>query len=55
MTDLHQTPNPNATINSMGWLFSAVAVIIIAVATLIAYQASDTKLANAPVPQVVAR
>ena len=57
MTDLRQarTPNPNAGIDAVGWLFSAVAVAIIAVAALIAYQANDTRVANAPVSQIVAR
>ena len=51
MADLHQTPNPgpNAGIDAVGWIFSAVAAAIIAVAALIAYEANDTRLANAPV------
>ena len=58
MADLHQTtrnPDPNAGIDAVGWLFSAVAALIIAVAGLIAYEANDTRLANAPVPQIAAR
>ena len=57
MADLHQTrnPNPNAGIDAVGWLFSAVAAAIIAVAVLIAYEANDTMVANAPVSQIVAR
>ena len=55
MTDLHQTPSPNARIDALGWLFSAVAAGIIGVAAVIAYEASDTRLANAPVSQIVAR
>jgi hypothetical protein len=57
MADLHQTrnPDPNAGIDAMGWLFSAVAVAIIAVAALIAYEANDTRVANAPVPQLATR
>ena len=57
MADLHQTrnPDPNAGIDAVGWLFSAVAAAIIAVAALIAYEANDTRLANAPVSQIVAR
>jgi len=56
MADLHQTrnPDPNAGIDTM-WLFSAFAAAIIAVAAVIAYAASDTRLANAPVSQIVAR
>ena len=57
MADLHQTRNlnPNAGIDTVGWLFSAVVAAIIAVAALIAYEANDTRLANAPVSQIVAR
>jgi len=57
MADLHQTraPNPNAGIDAMGWLFSAFVAAIIAIAAVIAYGASDTRLANAPVSQIVAR
>jgi len=57
MTDLHQTraPNPNAGIDAVGWLFSVFAAAIIAIAAVIAYEASDTRLANAPASQIVAR
>ena len=57
MTDLHQarTPNPNVGIDAVGWLFSALVAVIIAVAELIAYEANDTMVANAPVSHVVAR
>jgi hypothetical protein len=57
MADLHQTrnPGPNAGIDAVGWLFSAVAAVIIAVAALIAYEANNTRVANAPVSQIVAR
>ena len=56
MADLHQTrnPDPNAGIDAVGWLFSAVAAAIIAVAGLIAYEAIDAKPAI-PVSQIVAR
>ena len=56
MADLHQTTrNPNAGVDAVGWLFSAVSALIIAVAALIAYEANDTGVANAPVPQVAVR
>jgi hypothetical protein len=53
MTDLRQarTPNPNAGIDAVGWLFSALVAVIIAVAGLIAYEANATR-ANAPVSRV---
>ena len=56
MADLHQTrPDPNAGIDAAGWLFFAFAAAIIAVAAVIAYEANDTGLANAPVSHIVAR
>jgi hypothetical protein len=57
MADLHRAPSPNSNvgIDAVGWLFSAVAAAITTVAALIAYGASDTMVAPAPVSQVVAR
>jgi hypothetical protein len=57
MADLHHTraPDPKAGIDAVGWLFLAFASAIIAVAALIAYEANDTKVANSPVPHIVAR
>ena len=57
MADLHQTrnPDPNAGIDTVGWLFSAVAAAIIAVAAMIAYEANDAMVAKAPVSHMVAR
>ena len=57
MSDLHERRDPERgpQIDAAGWLFSAVAVAIIAAATMAAYKAHDTKVANAPVSQVVAR
>jgi hypothetical protein len=57
MADLHQarTPDPNAGIDAVGWLFLAFAAAIIAVAAMIAYEANDTTVANAPVSHVVTR
>ena len=56
MTDLHQvrTPNPNARIDAIGWLFSALVAAIVVGAGVIAYEAIDTR-PNAPVTQMVAR
>jgi hypothetical protein len=56
MADLHQmrNPDPSARIDTVGYLFSAVAAII-AIAALIAYEANDTRIANAPVSQVATR
>jgi hypothetical protein len=56
MADLHQTrPDPNAGIDAVGWLFLAFAAAIITAAAMIAYEANDTMVANAPVSHVVAR
>jgi hypothetical protein len=58
MADLHHqtcSPDPNAGIDTVGWLFLAFAAAIIAAAAVITYQASDTIVANAPVSHVVAR
>ena len=58
MTDLHhqaRAPNPIAGIDAVGWLFSALVAVIIAVAALIAYEANDTMVATAPASQIVTR
>jgi hypothetical protein len=57
MSDLHETRDPERgpQIDTAGWLFSAVAVAIIAAATMAAFKAHDTTVANAPVSQVVVR
>jgi hypothetical protein len=57
MSDLHETRDPESgpELDTAGWLFSAVAVAIIAAATMAAYKAHDTTVANVPVPQVVVR
>ena len=57
MVDLHQTNNPEhrPQINTVGWLFLAFAVAITAAAAMVAYEANNTMVANAPVSHVVAR
>jgi hypothetical protein len=57
MADLHQTrtPYPSGGIDFVGWVFLAVASAIIAVAAVIAFEANDTRVANAPVSQIVTR
>jgi hypothetical protein len=58
MSDLHEArddPERDPQIDTPGWLFTATAVAIIAAATMIAYRAHDTTVANAPVSHVVAR
>jgi cell division septal protein FtsQ len=46
--------NPNAGIDAVGWLVSALVAVIIAIAAVIAYEAIDTT-PNAPVSKIVAR
>jgi hypothetical protein len=55
MSDLHETRDPKRgpEIDTAGWLFSAVAVALIAAATMAAYKAHDTTVV--PVTQVVVR
>jgi hypothetical protein len=57
MVDLRETNNPNRNveIDSAGWLFLAIDVVIIAVAAMIAYEANDTMVANGPALHVTAR
>ena len=57
MSDLHEARDPGREpqIDNVGWLFLAVAVAITAAAAMVAYNAKDTIVANAPVSHVVAR
>jgi len=50
MTDLHETRDPKSTapIDTVGWIFVAFAIAITAVAAMVAYQGSDTTIANTP-------
>ena len=53
MSDLHEARDPerDPEIDTAGWLFSAIAIA--AAATMVAYKAHNTAVANAPVPQTV--
>ena len=55
MSDVHEARDPerDPEIDTAGWLFSAIAIVIIAAATMVAYKAHDTTVANVPVPEVV--
>ena len=57
MVDLRETNNPEhrPQIDTVGWLFLAFAVAITAAAAMVAYEANNTMVANAPVSHVVAR
>jgi hypothetical protein len=54
MVDLHETNNPERKpqIDTVGWLFLAFAVAVTAAAAMIAYEANDTMVANAPMSLV---
>ena len=57
MSDLHEARDPEREpqIDTVGWLFLAFAVAITAAAAMVAYRASDTMVANAPVAHVAER
>ena len=52
MTDLHETDEPKYTaqIDTVGWIFVAVAVAITVIAAVVAYHGSETMIANTPAP-----
>jgi hypothetical protein len=54
MSDLHEACDPKREpqIDTVGWLFLAFAVAVTAAAAMIAYEANDTMVANAPVSLV---
>ena len=54
MTDLHETDEPKYTaqIDTVGWIFVAVAVAITVIAAVVAYHGSGTMIANTPAPHV---
>jgi hypothetical protein len=56
MVDLHETNNPErkSQIDTVGWVFLGFAIAITAAAAIVAYQANDTTVANAPAA-VIAR
>ena len=57
MTDLHETGDPKYTaqIDSVGWIFVAFVVVIVAIAAMVAYHGNDRVIANTPVPHAVGR
>jgi hypothetical protein len=54
MSDLHEARDPKREpqMDTVGWLFLAFAVAVTAAAAMIAYEANDTMVANAPVSLV---
>ena len=54
MTDLHEPNDPKYTaqIDTVGWIFVAVAVAITVIAAVVAYHGSGTMMANTLVPHV---
>jgi hypothetical protein len=57
MSDLHEARGPEREpqIDTVGWLFLVFAVAITVAAAMVAYKASDTMVANAPVSQLATR
>ncbi|MGN6750355.1 MAG: hypothetical protein ACTHJS_17355 [Xanthobacteraceae bacterium] len=57
MTDLHEASGPRYTaqIDSVGWIFAAVVVVIAAVAGALAYHGSAATIANNPVAPLASR
>jgi hypothetical protein len=54
MVDLHETSNPehNEQIDTVGWVFLALAIIIVAIAAIVAYDGNYAMVANTIVSQV---
>jgi hypothetical protein len=54
MTDLHENNDPEyaAQIDTVGWLFVACAIVIVAIAAMAAYYGNGTMIANTPVSHV---
>jgi hypothetical protein len=54
MVDAYETPNPKREeqIDTIGWVFAAIAVIITVSAALIAYYGNGEMVANAPMSHV---
>ena len=57
MSDLHERNNPEhkAQIDSVGWVFLAFAVAIIAIAGMVAFDGNNAMLANGPVSHIASR
>ena len=54
MVDLRDTSNPESRIDTLGWVFVAVFVVITALAAMVAYNANDLTVTNT-VSHVAAR
>jgi len=54
MVDLHETSNPerNEQIDIVGWVFLALAIIIVAIAAIVAYDGNNAMVVNTAVSQV---
>jgi hypothetical protein len=52
MTNLHETSNPErrAEIDTLGWLLSALVVVVTASAWMVAYNANNVQVSNNNVP-----
>lgn len=54
MVDLHETSNPerNEEIDTLGWVFLALAILIVAIAAIVAYDGNNDMVANTTVSHV---
>jgi hypothetical protein len=54
MTDLHETSDPKYTahIDTVGWIFVAVAIAITVIAAVVAYHGNGANIANTAVSHV---
>ena len=46
MTDFHETQNQAPQIDTIGWFFVALVLLITAVAAIVAYHGNSSKVAN---------
>jgi hypothetical protein len=55
MTDLHKTGDPKYTsqIDTVGWIFIACAIVIVAIAAMVVYYGNGTVIANTPLSHAV--
>ena len=55
MTDFHETRNQAPQIDTIGWFFVALVLLITAVAAIVAYDGNSSKVANTSEPPAVGR
>ena len=55
MTDLHEQSDSKyaAQIDTVGWIFVVIAIVITAIAAILVYHGNEAMIANSPVLHVV--